>query len=203
MLWPGTGYFNTPGVAETFNSLTGQGRWKATHPVLTDSVDQPRGAFDNRRRQVLCRLRSKTDFKEAVVKKSIVTFVLLFALPGLAQKPTIQMMPWPTAGVLGPTASACGFDILATPQAGRPNKEKLILLGDAGIITGPLFLTLKNLTTGKTVDINISGPAQLAFSMDTTTLVIHGPGLGAFPPPPRICCERPVCRSFRFLMVAL
>lgn len=110
--------------------------------------------------------------------------LLLLALPALAQKPTIQMTPWPAAGVLGPTASACGFDIIATPQAGRPNKEKLILFGNTGIITGPLFLTLKNLTTGKTVDVNISGPGLLTFSMDTTTVVVHGPSLGAFPPPP-------------------
>jgi hypothetical protein len=132
----------------------------------------------------MMRLLSRADLKEAIVKKSISTFVLLFAFPVLADKPIIQMTPWPAAGILGPTASACGFDILATPQPGRPNKEKLILLGNAGILTGPLFLTVKNLTTGKTVDINISGPAQLTFSVDTTTVVIHGPALGAFPPPP-------------------
>ena len=118
------------------------------------------------------------------MNKLMATFLLLLAVPALPQKPIIQVMSWPTAGVLGPTASACGFDILATPQAGRPNKEKLILFGDTGILTGPLFLTLKNLTTGKTVDVNNSGPGQFTYSADTTTIVVHGPSLGAFPPPP-------------------
>jgi len=121
---------------------------------------------------------------EGVPMKKLMMMFLAIALSALAEKPSIQITPWPAAGVLGPTASACGFDILATPQTGRPNKEKLILFGNTGIITGPLFLTLKNLTTGKTVDVNISGPGLLTFSLDTTTLVVHGPSLGAFPPPP-------------------
>jgi hypothetical protein len=49
---------------------------------------------------------------------------------------------------------------------------------------GPLFLTLTNLSTGKTVGVNVGGPALLTFSGTTTTLVGMGHGVVAFPPAP-------------------
>src|SRR5262249_41447203 len=49
---------------------------------------------------------------------------------------------------------------------------------NTGIVTGPLFVTLTNLNTGKTVGVNISGPALLTFSsIGTTNEVGMGPGL--------------------------
>jgi hypothetical protein len=110
--------------------------------------------------------------------------LLVVSVPVFAQKPSIQLTPFPTAGVVSPTASLCGFDILAIPQAGRPNGEKIILFENSGILTGPFFLTLTNLTSGKTVNANVSGPALLSFSGTTTTLVGMGPGIVAFPPAP-------------------
>ena len=113
--------------------------------------------------------------------------LLLAAVPALAQKPTIQVTPWPAAGIVAPTAALCGFDILAVPQAGRPNKEKLILFanGETGIGSGALFLTLTNLNTGKSANVNIGGPFLLDFTeADKTTFVGLGHGLVAFPPAP-------------------
>ncbi len=100
---------------------------------------------------------------------------LLLALPAFAQKPTIQLLSF-TGGV-APTENVCGFNILVTPEAGKPNGERLILFGNTAIIAGPLFNTLTNLSTGKTVDVNVSGPGLLTFSGNTTTVVAMGPGV--------------------------
>src|ERR1700741_4856749 len=100
------------------------------------------------------------------------------------KKPIIQAIPFPDSGLVAPTASACGFDILLTPQPGKPNKEKIILFGNLGIISGPLFLTVKNLSTGKTTDVNVSGPVQIVLSTDTQDVVLLGALLIISPPIP-------------------
>jgi len=110
----------------------------------------------------------------------VALLLLTLALPALAQKPTIQLIPFTSAFV--PAAAACGFDVLVTPQAGRPNKERLIQFNNTAIIAGPLFVTLKNLSTGKTIDVNISGPSRLSFSGTTTTVVSTGPSIQPFFP---------------------
>ena len=109
----------------------------------------------------------------------IALLLLVLGLPAVAQKPTIQLIPFTSAFV--PAAAACGFDVLVTPQAGRPNKERLIQFNNTAIIAGPLFVTLKNLSTGKTIDVNISGPSRLSFSGTTTTVVSTGPSIQPFP----------------------
>ena len=109
----------------------------------------------------------------------VALLLLTLALPALAQKPTIQLIPFTSAFV--PAAAACGFDVLVTPQAGRPNKERLIQFNNTAIIAGPLFVTLKNLSTGKTIDVNISGPIRLSFSGTTTIVVSTGPSIQPFP----------------------
>jgi hypothetical protein len=100
---------------------------------------------------------------------------LLLGLPLLAQKPTIVLLPF-TGGV-APTQEVCGFDIRVTPRAGGPNGQRLILFGNTGIIAGALFNTLTNLSTGKSIDVNVSGPGRLTFSENTTTVVALGPGV--------------------------
>src|SRR5262245_44320534 len=118
-------------------------------------------------------------------RRMLVTPLLLLAtMPVMAQKPTIQLTPFPKAGIVSATAHLCGFDILTVPQAERPNGEKLVLFDNTGILTGPLFLTLTNLNTGKTVSLNAGGPARLTFSGTTTTFVGMGPGIVAYPPAP-------------------
>ena len=77
----------------------------------------------------------------------VALLLLTLALPAAALKPTIQLIPFTSA--LIPAADACGFDVLFTPQAGRPNRERLIQFANTSIIAGPLFVTAKNLSTGK------------------------------------------------------
>jgi len=101
----------------------------------------------------------------------IALLLLVLGLPAVAQKPTIQLIPF--TSVFLPAEAACGFDVLATPQAGRPNKERLIQFNNTAIIAGPLFVTLKNLSTGKTINLNISGPTRIGFS--GTTAQFLGP----------------------------
>jgi len=110
----------------------------------------------------------------------VALLLLALAVPAAAEQPTIQLVPFTSAFV--PAADACGFDVLATPQAGRrPNKAREIQFANMTIIAGPLFITLKNLSTGKTIDLNVSGP--LRFNVSSNTLVVAGPGI-ALPPPP-------------------
>src|SRR2546426_11894658 len=101
----------------------------------------------------------------------IALLLLALALPAVAQKPTIQLTPFTSFFV--PAAAACGFDVLFTPQAGRPNRERLIQFANTAIIAGPLFVTIKNLSTGKTINLNISGPTRIGFS--GTTAQFLGP----------------------------
>ncbi len=116
---------------------------------------------------------SRVAFRHGPLK--IAVLLLALALPALAEKPTIEMTPFTSFFV--PAADACGFDVLVTAQKGRPNKEKLILFSDKALITGPLFVTVKNLSTGKTIDLNISGPIRLDFSDNLTSVTLHGASL--------------------------
>jgi hypothetical protein len=86
----------------------------------------------------------------------VALLLLALALSAVAQKPTIQLIPF--TSVFVPAAAACGFDLLVTPQAGRPNRERLIQFANTAIIAGPLFVTVKNLSTGKTINLNINAP---------------------------------------------
>jgi hypothetical protein len=101
--------------------------------------------------------------------------LLALAVPAAAEKSTIELVPFTSAFV--PAADACGFDLLVTPQAGRPNKGREIQFANMTIIAGPLFITLKNLSTGKTIDLNISAPLHLSFSGNTTTTIVTGPSI--------------------------
>jgi hypothetical protein len=130
--------------------------------------------------------------KQITVASTLFALVLA-ALPARADKPTIQVNPFPAEGLIAPTAAPelCGFDILAVLQDKRPNGTKVVLFSNGGnagtgIATGSLFLTLTNLNTGKTANVNVGGPSKLEFSDDgTLTLVGLGHGIVAFPPAPR------------------
>jgi len=60
-------------------------------------------------------------FSEA---SKVALMLLALALPAVAQKPTIQLLPFTSFFV--PAADACGFGVLFTPEPGRPNGERLI-----------------------------------------------------------------------------
>ncbi len=98
-----------------------------------------------------------------------------FAVSVFAQKPIIVSNPF--TQVFYPTQSFCGFDVLISPQEGKPNTGKIIYFANSGIMSGPLFATLKNLTSGKTVDISISGPVLLDFT--SGQIIMYGPGIPA------------------------
>ncbi len=101
--------------------------------------------------------------------------LLALTVSALAQKPIIVSNPF--APVFYPTQSFCGFDVLISPQAGRPNAGKIIYFADTGIMSGPLFATLKNLSTGKTIDLSISGPVLMDFA--SGKIIMYGPGIPA------------------------
>jgi hypothetical protein len=108
--------------------------------------------------------------------------LLALALPALAQKPTITLVPLiPFTITGGPANGACTFDVSVVPQPNRPNGERQILFANSVIIAGPVFVTLTNLSTGKTLNLNISGPGVVNFSANEQTLL--GPALiSGFPP---------------------
>jgi len=116
--------------------------------------------------------------KQITEAPKIALLLLVLALPAVAQKPTIQLIPFTSFFV--PAAAACGFDVLFTPQAGRPNKERLIQFANTAIIAGPLFVTITNLSTGKTINLNISGPQRISFSGNTTAELL-GPYVTLLP----------------------
>ena len=122
-------------------------------------------------------------FSEA---SKVALMLLALALPAVGQKPTIQLLPFTSFFV--PAADACGFGVLFTPEPGRPNGERLIQFvnaasPNAAIIAGPLFVTLTNVSSGKTVNANISGPVLIGVSgISGRTDVSFGPGIpGALP----------------------
>jgi hypothetical protein len=110
----------------------------------------------------------------------VALLLLALAVPAAAQKPIIQPLPF-TDPIFIPAANACGFDVLATPQAGRPNQAKVILFANMRIFSGPVFVTLENLSTGKTIDLNVSGPAHVSLSGNTVSIL--GPSINLFPGP--------------------
>ncbi len=99
-------------------------------------------------------------------------FLLALVLPAVAEKPTIEALPFTSA--FSPAAQGCGFDVLLTPEPGRPNGGRLILFTNSLIVQGPLFVTATNLGSGKTINLNVSGPSTISFTTNTT--VMYGPG---------------------------
>jgi hypothetical protein len=110
---------------------------------------------------------------------NVTLLLLAFAQLAAAQgKPIIQIQPF-TPFVVSAADNGCGFDILLSPQAGRPNRERAIIFSNREIIAGPLFATFQNLTTNKTANVNISGPGTFTFS--DNTFVLRGPSFSVLP----------------------
>jgi hypothetical protein len=85
------------------------------------------------------------------------------AAPAQADKPT--RLPAPvTPGDEYTVTENCPFDVKVTPLA---NKEKTTIFSDGRVlVTGTLKVRLTNLDTGKSVDVNISGPATFTPNED-------------------------------------
>jgi hypothetical protein len=118
------------------------------------------------------------------------TFVLslfLWAFPAAAVPPNIEFFDVGGAFTL---SGVCPFDIYEEPTG---NKERLATFrnqaGDVTvqIITGVNKWRLTNLSTGKALDVNASGPARLSVQPGTDALHVESGGVSFFfiqnPPP--------------------
>lgn len=101
----------------------------------------------------------------------VIVFLLALALPAVAQKPTITAAPFQFE--LDPAGQGCEFGVLLTPEPDRPNGGRTIEFANSVIIQGPLFVTATNLSSGKTINLNLSGPGTIFFT--TNTSVAKGP----------------------------
>ena len=112
----------------------------------------------------------------------VALLLLVLAVPAVAGKPIITINPL-TPFVIS-AADGCGsgtFDVYVAPQPGRPNSGKIIGFTNSLIFAGPAFVTVTNLSTGKTINLNISGPGM--FSFTSNTFVGVGPYLISGAPP--------------------
>ena len=122
------------------------------------------------------------------MKRMLTLLFLLVSSAALAQKPTITPVYPDGFSFLAPTAQLCGFDTIDTPEPGpgAPLKEKYISFANGGVlVTGPLFVQLKNTNTGQIVDLSSVGPGTITVGSDGNTITIGG-GLSIWnlPPPP-------------------
>jgi hypothetical protein len=104
----------------------------------------------------------------------------------MAQKPTISLLYPNGFSILAPTAPFCGFDMLDTPQPGKPLLETISQFAHGGALaTGMLYVQLKNADTGQIINLSSSGPGKITFEPDGSTVIISG-GLSIWnnPPPP-------------------
>jgi hypothetical protein len=76
-------------------------------------------------------------------------------------------------------ASLCGFPVHVEPLVDREYATMRTNPDGSTTykVTGSLFVSLTNTTTGKTITANVSGPASSTFSADGTTLTFAGNGL--------------------------
>jgi hypothetical protein len=107
----------------------------------------------------------------------IAFLLLVLALPVVAGTPTITFAPF--TGSFIPAAQGCGFDVLLTPQAGRPNGGRVITFSNGNqIAQGPLFITATNQANGVSISKSI-GPAHFLLTPDSLTS--YGAQIDVFP----------------------
>lgn len=116
------------------------------------------------------------------------TLLSLTAAQVFAVQPTIQYLDF--SGSAFTLSGVCPFDIYEEPAG---NKEKLVTFyNQAGeisfqIITGVNKWRLTNVSTGKTLVVNASGPARLTVQPGADTVLAESGGVSFFliqnPPP--------------------
>lgn len=122
-----------------------------------------------------------------LVSYLVALLLLALALPALAAGPIIvenPITPFPIPANVG-----CAFPVNVAPELGKPNGGEAIMFANSTILAGPTFATFTNANTGKSINLNISGPARMIFTSNGTTFVGQGPTLAiAFtaPAPPAI-----------------
>jgi len=100
--------------------------------------------------------------------------LLMFALPAVASAPIFTVTPLTPFVIQSGPGGCPSFDVLFAPQAGRPNSGKTITFANGSTISsGAVFVTATNLTSDKSINLNISGPGQ--FSVSDNTFTIFGP----------------------------
>jgi hypothetical protein len=110
-----------------------------------------------------------------MARKTLITAVAALAMslaltaPAAADKPIIA--PSPFGEFTGEFCDEFPVRIRETTNRGKA----IIFSSGATVVTGTLKVEVTNLETGKTVSLNISGPAM--FSSDGTTLFGPGPWL--------------------------
>ncbi|HEX2292064.1 MAG TPA: hypothetical protein VHH55_02045 [Gaiellaceae bacterium] len=110
-----------------------------------------------------------------MARKTLITAVATLAMslaltaPAAADKPIIA--PSPFGEFTGEFCDEFPVRIRDTTNRGKA----IIFSSGATVVTGTLKVEVTNLETGKTVSLNISGPAM--FSSDGTTLFGPGPWL--------------------------
>jgi hypothetical protein len=99
-----------------------------------------------------------------------VCLAALFPAVAAADKPVIEPTP-PTEDFV--IEGACEFDVLLHTVA---DESKAIIFGERMIVTGKIKVRLTNVETGKTLDLNISGPGTFTFDEEDGTTTIKGGG---------------------------
>jgi hypothetical protein len=104
----------------------------------------------------------------------VALLLLALATPAVAESPIF--IENPTTPFLITAANGCGtFDVQLTPEAGKPNGGEAIVFSNGNaIFAGPTFVTLTNTTTGKSINVNISGPTKFNFTSNTVVQVNLG-----------------------------
>lgn len=102
--------------------------------------------------------------------------LLMFALPAIASAPIITVTPFVAFVQPAGPGGCSSFDVYIAPEAGRPNKAKVLSFANGSTITtGATFVTATNLTNSKSINLNISGPGH--FSVSDNTVTVFGPSL--------------------------
>jgi hypothetical protein len=131
----------------------------------------------------------KMNKRLSLIGWSLIASICLASIPtaSLAQsrRPLVEIVPLDPF-TLAAGESGCNFAIAIAPM---DNKEKLTtFLNSSGnvrlqVITGVRKVQLTNLSTGKIISLNTSGPVQIHQNSDgTTTLSLDGDGVLLFAP---------------------
>ena len=128
----------------------------------------------------------KSRLVSSILAAAICLSTAVSLLPAAANRhPLVEIIPLDPF-TLPAGDSGCDFPMALSPLA---NKEKLTTFFDAEgnvrlqIVTGVRKVQLTNLSTGKVISLNISGPAQIRQNSDgTTTISVEGEGVLLFAP---------------------
>ena len=116
--------------------------------------------------------RRRTPMKQITRLAKVAFLLLALALPALAAKPIIVENP--VTPFVIPAAGGCGtFDVSGAQEVGKPSGQA-ILFANSAILAGPAFVTLTNLSTGKSINLNLSGADKIVYTNNGITVVDQG-----------------------------